>query len=121
MKQLTLPGILYPAIDHTTERSAARFFSTRCFRLPAPIVENHFSVYYLLYWRGSHLYDMIDSGTILHNGTIYQVVYKHGLTRGKILARLQDQYALSFRQPQSRLDLPAVVMISETINRNGAV
>jgi hypothetical protein len=114
MNQLSIPGILYPAIDYTTERSAVRFYSTRCFRLPAPIVENHFSKYYLLYWSGAYLFGEIQNGAIVHNGTLYRVEYKPGLTRGKILGNMQDQFALSFRAPQDRLDLPAIVLISVT-------
>ena len=115
MEQLPLTGITtYPAIDYTTERNATRFYATKCFSIPPPLVSSHFSKYYLLYWSGSHLIEQIQHGAISHNGTIFAIEYKRGLTRGRIIARLEDQYALSFREPQSRLALLPVVIISAT-------
>ena len=117
MEQLPLPGITtttYPAIDYTTERNATRFYATKCFAIPPPLVSSHFSKYYLLYWSGSHLIEQIVHGAISHNGVVFALEYKRGLTRGRILARLEDQYALSFREPQPRLALLPVVIVSAT-------
>jgi hypothetical protein len=115
--QLELPGITttnYPAIDYTTERNATRFYATKCFAIPPPLVQSHFSKYYLLYWSGSYLLEQIKQGAIAHNGIVFAIEYKRGLTRGRIIANMQDQYALSFREPQLRLALLPVVIISAT-------
>ena len=107
----------FPLLDHTVLRNSIRFYSTKSFTIPSEISVQYFSKYYLVYWRGAYLLTQIKSGTIQHNHTLYSVVYKRGLTRGKILATLEDQFAISFRKPNIDLDLPAIAIISES-NRN---
>jgi hypothetical protein len=106
----------FPRIRLSQLRYTARFFSTKCFNIPINMVKTYFDSYYLLYWEGSYIIKETKGkgGELHHNGTLYQIVYKSPLTRGAICANLQDQYAISFRQPKINcgLDLPAIAMIA---------
>lgn len=101
-------------MDMQIERNAVRFYSTKCFSLPLPITSRYFKHYFLLYYRGDYILNQINDnqGFLRYKNTKYQIVYKLPLTRGKILARLQDQFALSFREPFSEFGIDPIVIIS---------
>lgn len=116
MKQLSL--LLksnQPNLDATIIRSGIRFYSQYCFKIPAPIVENYFSTYNLLYWSAKHTYHRIIEGFIIQDGIKYKVIYK-GMNRGQLLSIIQNdcgamQIPLSFRKPKPEYDLPAIVIL----------
>jgi hypothetical protein len=89
---------------HHTKKLATKYFS----------IPEHdqwrFQSYSLLYWKGSHLLSRIKDGMI---DGVYQVIYHPPLTRGKILANPETQYALSFRAPNQEYNLPAYVIVGE--------
>lgn len=125
-KQITTNQLpLFPHIgpnpvDKTIERNAIKFYTEKVFSIEDPIARKYYKQYFLVYWRGSFILDQ-SSNT---NGTIsrktstdnrivqYKIVYKTPLTRGKILARLDDQFALSFREPFPEFNIQPVVIVS---------
>lgn len=110
------------ASQHQNIRSAIRFYSTKCWHLPAPLQQKYFKSYYLLYWSGSHLAKQLQDaeGCLVHRNNLtnipirYRVEFHRNLNRGKILMNPDTQYALSFRIPDAEWKLDAVVMISES-------
>jgi len=109
-----------PNVIHTSTVHGVRHFNQYIFKLPEPVVTEYFSQYYLLYWSGAYIKAHIENlaGCIHRNGVLFQIVYKPPLTRGKIFARLQDQFALSFRVPKMKYGLKPVVIIAFTDRKN---
>lgn len=104
-----------PNIDHTIMRSGIRFYATKCFRIPSPIVHEYFDEYNLLYWSAKHTYHRIIEGFITIDSIKYKVVY-NGMTRGTLLSMIQNdcghmQVPISFRKPKPEWDLPAIAII----------
>lgn len=107
-------------LDYTLVRNAVRFYSTNVFSIAPPLAQLYFNRYYLLYWRGDHFIaqsaDAAGTITITKDSIAYQIVYKNGLTRGKILANIGDQIALSFREPFPEYGLHPIVLVSTASN-----
>ena len=107
-------------VDLQNTRSAIRFYSSKCWNIPSPLVSNYFSEYYLIYWSGMYLSEKLaNSGGYLvridpltSRKKSYKVEYSRSLTRGKILANPDAQFALSFRSPSVDWNLDNVVLIS---------
>lgn len=104
-----------PNIDYTIMRSGMRFYSTKVFNIPSPIVYEYFSTYNLLYWSAKHTYHRIIEGFITKDNMKYQVVF-NGMTRGTLLSMIQNdcehmQIPISFRAPNPEWNLPAIAMI----------
>lgn len=97
-------------------KSGIRFYTTNCFCIPAPIVDRYFQSYHLLYWSGDYLLKQIKEGTITKDGITYQIRFKAGLTRGKILANLENQFPISFRIPCAEYGILPVAIIGESSN-----
>jgi hypothetical protein len=106
----------FPKTNLTIARQNVRMYSNEFFAIPCPVVKRYFESYYLLYWKGSYFIEHTKNkyGMLIHNGIEYQIVYKYPLTRSQILAKLEDQYAISFRKPKINygLDLPAIALVA---------
>lgn len=95
-------------------RTAIKKYSEELWSIPYPLQYKYFQEYYLLYWKGSHLIKQVKEGYLYnHDGFGYKIVYKPGLTRGKILANLDAQYPLSFRNPSTEWNLLPIVIVGE--------
>lgn len=116
LKQLDLFPVPYSGAEKQVMRSGIKFFNEQTFRIPYPVSHRFFTSYYLLYWSGSYLLKAMETGYIEHNGILYKVIFhkKDGITRGKILAAPDRQFALSFRIPHEMWRLEPVVIISFT-------
>ena len=119
-KQLEIFPHLTNPVDATIERNAVKFYTNQCFAVPSPLADRYFKQYFLVYWRGEFILQQSESkqGYITRKNSRdmrlidYKIVFKTPLTRGKILARLEDQFALSFREPYSEYGIDPVVFIS---------
>lgn len=103
----------YSRAEFLVIRSGISFLSRTAFKLPYPVSCKYFSYYKLLYWTGSYTLESIEAGIIVRDGIAFRVHF-HGTNRGSILAYPNDQYALSFRAPNSEFDLDPIVLISHT-------
>lgn len=101
----------WSASDRLVLSHGIRFLSTKCNRIPTPIVQKYFNLYKLHYWTGTHLLNQIEAGLICRYDTAFIVHYHGGLTRGKILEHSDKQYAVSFRHG---LFNDPIVLISTT-------
>lgn len=118
-EQINLFPLPLTASDHQNIRSAIRFYSEHCWSLPQPLIDNYFIEYKLLYWAGDYLLDNLttNEGQLMRINPLtsakkcYKLAFHRNLTRGKILADRQKQYALSFRIPAAKWNLPAIVLI----------
>lgn len=105
-------------VDRTIEMNAVRFYTNQCFAIPKPLANHYMKQYFLVYWRGSFILEQMQEGYITRKRSIdnrllrYKIVFKTPLTRGKILARLENQFALSFREPFQEYGINPVVFIS---------
>ena len=95
-------------------RTAIKKYSEELWSIPYPLQYKYFYEYFLLYWKGEYLIKKAVEGYLQnHMGTTYKIVYKPGLTRGKILANLSGQYPLSFRSPNPEWNLSPIVIVGE--------
>lgn len=70
-----------------------------------------FSKYYLLYWSSKYFLEQMKEGTIIDSdGNLYHIIFKRGLTRGKLLGT-DKQLALSFRVVQPEFNIPNYVLV----------
>lgn len=99
-------------VEYNSIRNAVRFYSTQVFAMGPNVSRLYFKEYFILYWSGDWIIESSNEGKLNRNGKQYQIVYKSPLTRGKILAKLDDQFILSFREPLDGFQLNPVVIIS---------
>ena len=117
-RQLEIFPHLTNPVDRTIEMNAVRFYTNQCFAIPTPLANQYMKQYFLVYWRGSFILEQMREGYISRKTSQdnrllkYKIVFKTPLTRGKILARLEDQFALSFREPYSEYGIDPVVFVS---------
>lgn len=100
------------AVDNLIVRQGLRFYSTYCPRIPRQVVASYYSYYKLLYWSGHHLLESIEAGVICRDDIAFRVLYFDKLTRGKILANPDAQYAISFRKVHDAWMHDPIVLVS---------
>ena len=83
--------------------------------IPKPAAYKYLQYYKLLYWSGHHTLESIEAGMIVRDNTAFIVRYHNGLTRGKILAKPDAQYRISFRAAKDFLCIDPIVLISESL------
>jgi len=107
-------------VEFKSIKSAVRFYSTNIFHIGPQISRMYFKEFFLLYWSGDWIIESSknNAGILNRNGKAYEIVYKIPLTRGKILARLDDQFMLSFREPFADYQLDNVVIVAQSRSRN---
>lgn len=109
---------LWPKPANTQEeqyiRSAISFYSTGSFSLPEPLHTKYFSQYFILYAKGLYIILTMKDGFLEKDDRKWKVVFHRNLTRGNILRNQDAQYALSFRRPSEKWNLPSIVLISES-------
>jgi hypothetical protein len=105
--QLNLFPTPYNHIDKLVLKSALRFYTTQCSSIPTSIVSRYFQdtgTYQLLYWSAEYILEKSKMGTILHNGTLYTIIYKN-CNRGVIhRSNAKTNYKLSFRSINQELN-----------------
>lgn len=114
--QTELFPIPYSYSEKLLIQSGIRYLIGNQFSIPKPLVDKYFHTYYLLYWSGKHLISKLSNreGFIEKDGILWKVIFHKGLTRGKIAANLDSQYALSFRQADEWLRQHPTVLISKS-------
>lgn len=101
-----------PTTPHRmTIRAGIKFFSEHTFAIPAPIVNDYFIEYKLIYWSGYYLIKAMsqEKGYISRGHTKYKVIYNTGF---KGVKDPDKQYAISFRIPKDDWNLEPVAIIS---------
>jgi len=101
---------LSPQYDGTSRTMLTHIASTMFF-IP-PLYADCFTKRHLLYWQGRHILTQIKSGIITRGDTSYNVIFTGCCTRGSLLSAPLSQYALSFREPNPKYNIPAYVLIS---------
>ena len=101
-------------IDKTVIRNGVKFYMHHAQSIPKPAAYKYLQYYKLLYWSGHHTLESIEAGMIVRDNTAFIVRYHNGLTRGKILAKPDAQYRISFRAAKDFLCIDPIVLISES-------
>ena len=101
---------LSPNYDGTSRTMLAHIASS-IFYIP-PLYADCFTKRQLLYWQGRHILSQMKAGQIIRGDTAYNVIFTRCCTRGSLISAPMSQYALSFREPCAKYDIPAYVLIS---------
>jgi hypothetical protein len=112
-QSLEFPPSPLSNVERQVMRNGIRFFTSHVFAIPYPVAVANFSYYKLLYWSGHHTLESIEAGIIVRDDIAFIVRYHRDLTRGKILANPDAQYAISFRAPRKDWNIDPIVLISE--------
>jgi hypothetical protein len=93
---------------HTLSKSFMYSVTSEVFDIPLSL-QDRYNQYYLMYWKGSHLRELLKDGILVHTWSIpYQVRYID-CTPEEVFSA--SQVALSFRQPNPELNIVPMVLV----------
>lgn len=116
----TTANITTPLVQHSIDRNAIRFYSTKIFSLSEEM-KPYFNRYQLVYWSASYFITRTadTEGRIYnaHDKKWYYISYANPHIRARIISAMQSgdgmmQVALSFRSPNDEWKLAPICMVS---------
>lgn len=106
--KLKLPDSIRAYKTFGVNRSLVSYLCINHFNYPE-LYKDTLSNYYLLYWKPDYFFSQLNHGEIIHQDTIYIVVYKNCTPAA---LKKESQIRLSFRKPQAEFNIPAYVLVT---------